>query len=93
MVTMAMHANTSINIDVPDEPACNPDVVELPALCGDVRQMLQVWVLGAASCEKVYALPESKAKATHMSDKDLDKARAFEEAYARWTDVGVKLTR
>ena len=93
MVTCAMYANTYINIDVSDEPACDTDAVELPAMYGDVRQVFQVWVLGAARCEKVYALKEVAAKATHISDEDLDKARAFEEAYARWTNVGVKLTR
>ena len=93
MVTMAMYANTYISLDVSDEPACNPDVVELPAMYGSVGQVFQVWVLGAARCEKVYALPKAKAKVAHMSDKDFDKVRAFEEAYARWIDVGVKLTR
>lgn len=93
MVTMAMYANTYINIDVSDEPTCDTDVVELPAMYGDVRQAFQVWVLGAARCEKVYALKEVEAKAACISDEDLDKVRAFEEAYARWTNVGVKLTR
>ena len=93
MVTMAMYANTYISLDVPDEPACDPDAVELPALCGSVGQVFQVWVLGAARCEKVYALPKVEVKAAYISGEDLDKARAFEESWARWTNAGVKLTR
>ena len=93
MVTMAMYANTYISLDVPDEPACNQDDIELPALCGSVGQVFEVWVLGAARCEKVYALPEAKAKAAYISDADKRKLEAFEEAYARWTNAGVKLTR
>lgn len=92
MVTMAMYANTYISLDVPDEPACDPDAVELPALCGDAQQAFQVWVLGAASCEKVYALPKVEDKAAYISGEDLDKARAFEESWARWTNANIKLT-
>ena len=94
MVTMAMHANTHISLDVPDEPACDPDAVELPAVYGNAGQVFEVWILGAARCEKVYALSrhEEAKQATYISDSDLDKVRAFEEAWARWTSAGVKLT-
>lgn len=94
MVTMAMYANTYISLDVPDEPTCNHDAIELPALCGSAKQVFQVWVLGAARCEKVYALSKHEAtkQAAYISDSDLDKVRAFEESWARWTNAGVKLT-